>query len=141
MPRRSKASDVERRTCQTAEDVHSMLRNQLDDLEQEQFWVLCVDARMRLLSIEMIHKGTAHSVEVHPRDVFRRAIRSNAAGIALAHNHPSGDPTPSPEDLELTRRLVECGRLLGIPVIDHVVMTSNKFRSLAELYPLIMEAP
>ena len=118
MPRRSKASDVERRTCQTAEDAHSMLRDQLDD-----------------------HKGTAHSVEIHPRDVFRRAIRSNAAGIALAHNHPSGDPTPSPEDLELTRRLVECGRLLGIPVVDHVVMTRNKFRSLAELYPaLIMEA-
>jgi DNA repair protein RadC len=79
-----------------------------------------------------IARGTAIGVEVHPREVFRPLIRMAAAGGVLAHNHPSGDPTPSSEDLELTRRMREVGMLLGIPVIDHVVIAQNGFRSIME---------
>ena len=77
-------------------------------------------------------RGTAIGVEVHPREVFRPLIRMAAAGGVLAHNHPSGDPTPSSEDLELTRRMREVGQLLGIPIIDHVVVAQNGYRSIAE---------
>lgn len=106
--------------------------------EQETFVVVCIDVRNRLLCTpKVIALGTVHSVEVHPRDVFREAIRRNAAGIIVAHNHPSGDPTPSHEDIELTRRMRAAGEMLGIPVVDHLVVTrrADRFASIAQLYP------
>lgn len=101
--------------------------------EQETFVVLSLNIRNMLLGAHVIAIGTAFSVEVHPRDVFREAIKRNAAAIVIAHNHPSGDPTPSAADYELTRRLRESGELLGIPVIDHVVVAGASYRSLAEM--------
>lgn len=94
--------------------------------------VLSIDIRNGLLGVAEVARGSAHGVEVHPREVFRPAIRCGAAGIVLAHNHPSGDPSPSPEDIELTRRLREVGTLVGIPVIDHIVVAASGFRSIAE---------
>lgn len=114
------------------EQVWQMLRGKLPP-EQEGFWVVAIDIRNGLLGEpELVALGGLHSVEVHPREVFREAVRKAAAGIVVAHNHPTGDPTPSAEDLLLTRRLRDVGQLLGVPVIDHLVLTPERFRSIAE---------
>lgn len=102
--------------------------------EQETFVALYLTVRNTLVGEpHVVAIGCLTSVEVHPRDVFRGAIAANAAGIVILHNHPSGDPTPSAEDIELTRRLKACGDLLGIPVVDHVVVTADRHVSIAEL--------
>jgi len=94
--------------------------------------VIGVDIRNGLLDIVEVARGSVAGVEVHPREVFRPLIRMAAAGGVLVHNHPSGDPTPSPEDVALTRRLRQVGELLGVPIIDHVVTGDNAFRSVDE---------
>jgi len=100
--------------------------------KQEVFRVLLLDARHRLLQKVMVSKGSLNASLVHPRDVFRRAIVKNAACIILVHNHPSGDPEPSSDDLELTTRLAKAGTLLGIEVLDHVIVAKNGYVSLRE---------
>lgn len=114
------------------EDVHRIVAPRLAGLAQELFLVIGVDVRNGLLDVVECARGTVAGVEVHPREVFRPLIRMAAAGGVLVHNHPTGDPTPSAEDLELTRRLREVGRLLGIPIIDHVVIGDRTFQSIAE---------
>lgn len=107
----------------------------IEGLQQELFFTIALDVRNRLLGVFEVARGTVASVEVHPREVFRPAIRIAAAGIVIGHNHPSGDPTPSAEDIALTHRLKEAGTILGIPVIDHIVMGSGgRFRSIAECF-------
>lgn len=95
----------------------------------ESFWVLMLDARARVLGHACVGQGTLSACLVHPREVFAPALRLRAAQIVLVHNHPSGDPAPSPEDLELTERLAEAGNILGIPVVDHVVVARRGYRS------------
>lgn len=112
--------------------VADRVRPLIGHLQQEVFVVVCINIRNEILDVVEVARGTVHSVEVHPREIFRVAIRCAAAGIVLAHNHPSGDPTPSTEDIELTRRVRECGELMGIPVIDHVVVTERSHRSIFE---------
>jgi len=103
--------------------------------DQETFVALYLTVRNTLVGDpHVVAIGTLTSVEVHPREVFREAIRRGAAGIVVLHNHPSGDPTPSPEDFELTRRLKTCGDLIGIPVVDHVVVTADRHASIAETF-------
>ena len=99
---------------------------------QEVFFAIGVDVRNGLLDVVEVARGSVAAVEVHPREVFRPLVRMAAAGGVLAHNHPSGDPTPSTDDIALTRRLREVGNLLGIPIIDHVVIGDRSFRSIAE---------
>ncbi|MBS1708184.1 MAG: DNA repair protein RadC [Armatimonadetes bacterium] len=94
----------------------------LADETQENFCVAFLDAKAKLLTRKVIHKGTLTMSVVGPREVFREAVRENAAMIVLAHNHPSGDPTPSPEDGRVTQKLVSVGEALDIPVIDHIVV-------------------
>jgi DNA repair protein RadC len=102
--------------------------------EQETFVALYLTVRNALIGEpRVVAIGTVTGVEVHPRDVFRGAIAANAAGVVVLHNHPSGDPTPSAEDIELTRRLKACGDLLGIPVVDHVIVTADRCTSIAEM--------
>jgi DNA repair protein RadC len=115
------------------EDVYRLVAPRLTGLAQELFLVVGVDIRNGLLDVVECARGSVAGVEVHPREVFRPLVRMAAAGGVLVHNHPSGDPTPSDEDLELTCRLREVGRLLGIPIIDHVVIGDRSFRSIAEL--------
>ncbi len=115
-----------------AEDVFRIVEPQLAGLAQEVFIVIGVDVRNGLLDVVEVARGSVVGVEVHPREVFRPLIRMAAVGGVLVHNHPSGDPTPSPEDIELTRRLREVGHLLGIPIIDHVVIGERTFRSVGE---------
>lgn len=104
--------------------------------EQETFVVVCLNIRNVMMAPPaVIAIGSAFGVEVHPRDVFREAIRRNAAGIVVLHNHPSGDRTPSREDEMITERLAAVGKLVGIPVIDHVIVTATDHLSLAERSP------
>jgi len=108
--------------------VHLGLR----DLRYEVFEIILVDARNRLLRRRRISTGTLTGSLVHPREVFRTAIVEGAAGLVLLHNHPSGDPTPSEEDLEVTARIVSAGDILGIVVLDHLVVGDGRYVSLAD---------
>jgi DNA repair protein RadC len=99
---------------------------------QESFYILLLDGRHRVLSERLVSRGTLTASLVHPREVFRPAVRDAAAAMILVHNHPSGDPAPSPEDREVTTRLVRAGELMGIPVLDHVVVAEQGFTSLRE---------
>jgi DNA repair protein RadC len=130
--RRAVQATLYRASVGRPEDVYRVAAPRMLGLSQEIFLVVGVDIRNGLLDVVEVARGTAIGVEVHPREVFRPLIRMSAAGGVLVHNHPSGDPTPSPEDIDLTRRLRAVGQLLGIPIIDHVVIAQHGFRSIAE---------
>lgn len=115
-----------------ADAVFARMQPRFAGLSQEVFWVLALDARNGLVDEFEVARGNLTSVEVHPREVFRPLIRIAAAACVLVHNHPSGDSTPSPEDLVLTSRLRGVGELVGIPVVDHVIVAGNGHRSIAE---------
>jgi len=122
-------------------DAAALLVRVLAPLEVEEFHILLLDARHMLKRHEMLARGSLAGVDVHPREVFAPAIRYRAAAILCAHNHPSGDATPSRQDIELTRRLVEVGELVAIPVVDHIVIgTDGRYQSFSEL-GLIKPAP
>jgi DNA repair protein RadC len=110
-------------------DVVSLLGPRLRDLAVEEFHVLALDSQSRVRRDVLVTRGLLNSALVHPREVFRAAIAEAAAGIIVVHNHPSGDPTPSPEDQVVTRQLVEAGRLLDLPVYDHVILAGDRFLS------------
>ncbi len=97
----------------------------------ECFAVLLLDARQHVIDVVIVHRGTLAQVDVHPRDVLRPAVQCGAYCIIVAHNHPSGSAEPSTADLDLTRRLVDAGRLVGIPVVDHIVVTPDSHVSMA----------
>ncbi len=118
--------------CSSAEQVFRLVHPELSGLERERFLVLLLDGKHRLARMEPISEGTLTTSLVHPREVFRSAVRESAAALIAVHNHPSGDPEPSSEDLEVTRRLRRAGRLLGIPLLDHVVVGAGRFVSLRE---------
>ena len=99
---------------------------------KEHFAVLLLNAKNHILALKTISVGTLTSSIAHPREVFQAAIEQAAAAVILVHNHPSGDPTPSAEDLALTRRMAEAGEVMGIPVIDHIILGYDKFISLKE---------
>jgi DNA repair protein RadC len=113
-------------------DVWTHMRARLAGLSVEEFWLIGLDVRHRVLIDELVARGSLTSVEVHPRDVFRVLLRSRAAAVIFCHNHPSGDPSPSRQDVELTIRLREVGELCGITVLDHVVVGAGGYVSLAE---------
>jgi DNA repair protein RadC len=98
----------------------------------EEFGLLVLDTRNRLKTIQIVSKGSLNGSLVHPREVYREAVAVQAAGLILFHNHPSGDPTPSREDLDLTRRLRDGGKLLGIEVLDHIVLGAGRYVSFKE---------
>jgi DNA repair protein RadC len=113
-------------------DVYRRLWPRTVGRMQEVFYVIGIDARNTVVTEVEIARGHLTSVDVHPREVFRPLIRAAAAAGVVVHNHPSGDPTPSPQDLDLTQRLKDAGALLGIPIIDHVVMADSGYVSIAE---------
>ena len=102
------------------------------DLQQEIFKVLLLDSANHLRGDETISLGILNSALVHPREVFRRAILEPAASIILLHNHPSGNPEPSSEDIQVTRQLCEAGKIMGIPVHDHIIIAQDSYASFAE---------
>jgi DNA repair protein RadC len=112
------------------EDVVRRLAPRLRDLPVEEFHLLALDSQSQVLREVLVSRGILNSSLVHPREVFRPAIAEGAAGIIVAHNHPSGDPTPSAEDRAVTRQLVAAGRLLDIPVYDHLIIAGDRWVSL-----------
>lgn len=116
----------------SAEDVYRHFHPRLRDVAHERFLVVLLDGRHRVQREVLASQGTLTASLVHPREVFRPALQEGAAALVVVHNHPSGDPAPSREDLEVTRRLVRAGALLGIPVLDHVVVAERGYVSLRE---------
>ncbi len=114
------------------DDIYNRLRSRLAALDQEVFVVLALDVRGRILDEIEVARGSLSSVEVHPREVFRPLIRRSAYACVVAHNHPSGDPSPSAEDRHLTQRLYEVGRIVGIELLDHVVVATGGYSSMAD---------
>jgi DNA repair protein RadC len=113
------------------EDVVRLFNGRLRDLQVEEFHLLALDSQSQVLREVLITRGLLNSSLVHPREVFRAAIAEAAAGIIVVHNHPSGDPTPSAEDRAVTRQLSEAGRLLDLPLYDHVIIAGDRHLSFA----------
>lgn len=124
---------VDRPRIASAADVYRWFAPRLVDLAAEEFHVLALDTQSAVLRDLLITRGILNGSLVHPREVFRGAIAEAAAGIILAHNHPSGDPTPSPDDRAITRQLVEAGRILDMPVYDHIIIGSGRYLSFVEM--------
>lgn len=112
------------------EDVAAAVKRQLKGKKKEHFLVLCLDTRNRLINDRLISIGSLDTSIVHPREVFKEAVSSSAASVIFVHNHPSGDPEPSKEDVELTKRLVKAGEIIGIDVLDHVIVCNENYLSL-----------
>jgi DNA repair protein RadC len=122
----------ERVRIRAAADVYRYYAPRLADLPAEEFHVLALDTQSGVLRDLLVTRGLLNASLVHPREVFRGAIAEAAAGIIVVHNHPSGDPTPSADDRAATRQLVEAGRVLDVPVYDHVVIGAGRYVSFAE---------
>lgn len=111
-----------RPTISTPEDVVELCAPQLRGLDREHFWLLALNTKNQLLKMVEVSVGSLNASIVHPRELFREAVRLSAASVVVMHNHPSGDPTPSSADVQLTRRLAKAGDVLGIELLDHVVI-------------------
>ena len=123
----------ERPTISSPADAANLLMYQMSALEQEYLYIILLDTRNRVLGkpLEVYH-GSLNTSLIRMGEVFREAVKANAAGLIVAHNHPSGDPSPSPEDVAVTRTLVEAGKLLDVEVLDHLVIGRQRFVSLKE---------
>jgi DNA repair protein RadC len=124
--------DIPKAYFKRSSDVATHYLPLMRDLRKEIFKILLLNRANRLMKEVTISEGTLEASIVHPRDVFREALLEPAAGIILIHNHPSGNPTPSEEDLRITQQLVEAGKLLGIKVYDHLILAGESYRSLAD---------
>ena len=122
----------EQKTIRTPEDVFAIIGQEYENSVVETAMMLALDTKNKVIGVFNISTGSLNASIIHPRDVFQRAILSNAASVILVHNHPSGDPTPSPEDIDLTRKLVEAGRVMDIAALDHVVVGEGRFVSIKE---------
>jgi DNA repair protein RadC len=111
------------------QSIVKAIRASIKDKAKEHFKLILLNARNKILGISTISIGSLNASIVHPREVFKDAIVHNAYSVVLAHNHPSGDPEPSEDDLTITRRLVEAGKILGVEVIDHIIISKNGFFS------------
>ena len=114
-------------------EAASALMALLQDEPAEVFVILCLTTKHRVIAYHEVGRGTLDSVLVNPREVFKAALLANAAAIVACHNHPSGDPTPSPDDLDVTRRLAAAGDVLGIPLLDHIIVGDGRYYSFKEV--------
>ncbi|MBB2483563.1 DNA repair protein RadC [Bacillus sp. APMAM] len=120
------------RSVRSPEDGYQLMKLFLADKDREHFIVASLDTKNQPVSINVCHIGSLNASIVHPREVMKSAILSNAASIIVGHNHPSGLPEPSKEDIEVTRRLAEAGKIIGIDVLDHIIVGDESFISLKE---------
>lgn len=130
--RLAREGPMERTRVAGPRDVYDRCAPSLRDQKQEEFRVLLLNTQHAIVREVVVTRGTLDMSVVHPREVFRTAIQESAAAVILVHNHPSGDPAPSAEDRAVTRQLAEAGRLLGIPVLDHVVIGDGTYVSFVE---------
>ncbi len=126
------ASADERLQVRSPQDAANWFMSELSLLDQEEMHVMLLDTRNRVISTIMIYKGNLNTSVVRTSELFRSAIQHNAAAIIIAHNHPSGDPSPSPEDVSVTRNIIQAGKLLDIEVLDHLVIGQQRYVSLKE---------
>lgn len=121
-----------RYTIRSPEDGANFVMEEMRSLKQEHFVVLFLNTKNQVLHKSTIFIGSLNSSIVHPREIFKEAVRYSAAAMICFHNHPSGDPEPSREDIDVTKRLVSCGKMLGVDVLDHIVIGDRKFTSLKQ---------
>jgi len=126
------ASPDDRIQVRSPADAANLLMGEMSMLEQEHLRVMLLDTRNRVLAVPTIYVGSLNTSVIRVSELFREAIRRNAAAVIVAHNHPSGDPTPSPEDVAVTRNIIQAGQMLDIEVLDHVVIGQQRFVSLKE---------
>jgi len=126
------AHPTERPAIHSPSDVANLLQYFIGSLDHEEMWVVNLDTRNRVMSFVALYKGSVNSSQVRVCEVFRQAIVDNSPAIIVAHNHPSGDPTPSPEDVSVTRAILQAGKLLDIDLLDHLVIGAGRFVSLKE---------
>ncbi|HLO11112.1 MAG TPA: JAB domain-containing protein [Pseudoneobacillus sp.] len=117
-------------TC--PEDVYKLIEKvtDLSNAAEEKLYMICFDTKSVATGIFLVSMGTVNSSIVHPREVYKRALITNAVSIIIVHNHPSGETSPSKEDIDITKRLAECGEILGIELLDHLIVGSNGYTSL-----------
>lgn len=113
-------------------DLADLLMGEMSHLNQEVLKVITLSTKNIIIEAMDVFKGSLNNSIVHPREIFKRAISNHSASVIICHNHPSGDPTPSKEDINITLRIKECGKIIGIPLIDHIIIGNNKFVSLKE---------
>lgn len=116
----------------SAKSVFDLFKDKLRNKKKEYFYIILLDTKNKIIKTEKVSEGILDASIIHPREIFKSAIKSSAARIILVHNHPSGDPTPSEEDIAVTKKLIEVGDLLGIEVIDHVIIGDNSYYSYIE---------
>ncbi len=126
------AAPDERPQVRCPEDVANLLMLEMSTLRQEQFRIVLLDTKNRVLAIPTVYIGNINTSIVRAAEVFREAVTRNCAALIAVHNHPSGDPAPSPEDVMVTRHLVEAGKLLDIEVLDHIIIGRGRYTSLKE---------
>lgn len=120
------------RSIRSPEDAYNLFKQFLGELDREYFVVMCLDVKNQPTAINVCHIGSLNASLVHPREVMKAAILSNSASVLCLHNHPSGRPEPSSEDIDVTKRLAEAGKIVGIELIDHLVVGDETFVSLKE---------
>jgi len=126
----SSLDESERPIIKSPQDTIKIVKNRLKGKKKEHFLVLSLDTRNHLINCKPVSMGSLDSSIVHPREVFKEAISSTAASVIFVHNHPSGNPTPSKEDIKLTKRLAEVGEIVGINVLDHIIVCDKEFLSM-----------
>lgn len=114
------------------QDLANLVMGEMNELNQEVLKVILLSTKNTVISVKDVFKGSLNTSIVHPREIFKEAINRNSASLIVCHNHPSGDPTPSKEDINITLRIKECGNIIGIKLIDHIIIGNNKFVSLKE---------
>lgn len=129
---RAGALPLKRVDLSNPQAVYEYLSPRMAHLHREQFHVVLLTAKNQVIDVECVSEGTLTASLVHPREIFKSAIRRSAHAVILAHNHPSGDPTPSREDREITNRLVQAGKVIGIEVLDHLVVGQGRYASFRE---------
>ena len=126
------AEKVKQKEITSAKEVYELVKSKISNYTKEHLVVISFDSRNKFLGMDTVSIGILNASLIHPRETFDAAIRRHAAQIIVAHNHPSGEPEPSEDDLEITKRLVESGKILGIEVTDHIIVTKNGFFSFKE---------
>ena len=123
-----------RKKIQSPNDIFNIAQNviQANEYPEENLWLITLDTKNNITGIFTVSTGSLNSSLVHPREVFKRAMLQNAASIIICHNHPSGDPTPSKDDIGITKRLYEAGEIIGIKLLDHIIAGDNSYTSLKE---------
>jgi DNA repair protein RadC len=132
LAKRSEEEVGEKISIKSSEDVVKLIRPKLKNKKKEYFLVLSLDSRNNLIRVSDISIGTINANLIHPREVFKEAIQSLAVSIILVHNHPSGDATPSENDIEITKQLIEASKIIDIIILDHIIISSRDYKSMKD---------